>query len=602
MAIISNDKHSIGDLFNNRNPFLIPRHQRAYSWEEGEVKAFCKDILEIDKEYFFGGIVSVHQHAPNGPGRTYRVVDGQQRLSTFTLLIAQLRNAFKIVALKANHSNEETIKETANSLAEELNNTYLTYIDTKQRPPKRENRLTMSKVDEQFFKDLLDDKKPAKTAESHKRLLFTWDTIFKLLFEPIINDASLTLNDQLNQLQVLLENILEQTVVIHIVCNDLDEAYQLFEVLNDRGKELAIGDYLRSTTLEILEGNTGYQECVSNHWDTILGKRNAEKFIKAYLTSYIATIKRSNVHRQFQKQFFSYESNENNEIVKDRVKNRVSNIEKMFYIYESLLEGVWPYENSRILSWEKQRLNMLIKQLEHKLCIPFLLAVYENATEEEFKEAIITTEKFVFRYITVSGLRANRLSQIYNNHILDIRENKKFDLNEYKKNLKDLIDKYCNEKFFAEQLEMFEYKPNSSVIKKVRYFLTTIEDYYHWYKNNRNSISIPQASRLVTLNIDNLDIEHIYPQSSTQPLEGMEKLKNSVGNLTFWSPSDNKSASNADFNIKTNFYSNSNIAITRELSNHGSWDENEIWNRKELYVDIARRVFNVYPLVNSSRL
>lgn len=83
MPIVNNDKHSIGDLFNNRNPFMIPKHQRAYSWEKDEVEAFCTDIKEISKEYFFGGVVSVHQLVSNSQGRTYKVVDGQQRLATF---------------------------------------------------------------------------------------------------------------------------------------------------------------------------------------------------------------------------------------------------------------------------------------------------------------------------------------------------------------------------------------------------------------------------------------------------------------------------------------------------------------------------------------
>ncbi|MCP3738498.1 DUF262 domain-containing protein [Rossellomorea sp. BNER] len=125
LAILANEKHSIGDLFNNRNPFIIPKHQRAYSWENEEIEAFCSDISNISKEYFFGGVVSVHQLSENGPGRIYRIVDGQQRIATFTLLIAQLRNGFNRLSEKARVLEEHTVIRKQQS---HLLTTYLKHI------------------------------------------------------------------------------------------------------------------------------------------------------------------------------------------------------------------------------------------------------------------------------------------------------------------------------------------------------------------------------------------------------------------------------------------------------------------------------------------
>ena len=96
MSIEKNDKHSIGDLLSSRNPFVIPKYQRAYSWGKDEVEAFCEDVRDIKEEYFFGGIVSVFELYDNSPGRIYKVVDGQQRLATFTILLYVLKEAFCI--------------------------------------------------------------------------------------------------------------------------------------------------------------------------------------------------------------------------------------------------------------------------------------------------------------------------------------------------------------------------------------------------------------------------------------------------------------------------------------------------------------------------
>lgn len=592
MTILNNDKFSIGDLFNNRNPFIIPKHQRAYSWTEEEVEAFCTDIKDINREYFFGGIVSVHQHANNAPGRYYRVVDGQQRLATFTLLITLLRNAYQKISQEANDNEDYTIKETADSLYNELESGYLTYTDTRKRPPVLEYRLTMSKIDRTFFKDLLSGNQVQVSTVSHNRILHAWKIINQTLIQPILSNNNITSAQKLDELDNIKDKILENSVVIHIVCDDLDEAFQLFEVLNDRGKELAIGDYLRSTTLELLEGNETFQEQVSDCWDEILAKSNAENYIKSYLTSHIATIQKRNVHRQFQRKFFPMSAESEEE--KLEVKNRVGNLRNMYNIYEALIEGNYPYLNPQANSWEKNRLSLLIKQLDHKLCIPFLLTLFECGSESDFKEAIQLIEKFVFRYITVSGLRANRLSSIYKTHIQYMRQQGNFDINNFRTDLANILQNYCNDQVFIESLESnFVYKSDTNSRKKLRYFLTTIEDYYGWYMQPSRPI-IPRPNMSIQYNLDNIEIEHIYPQNSAIQDPDMEPLKHNISNLTFWSPYDNKVASNNPFDVKKAYYKDSNVAFNRLLDEFNEWNLETLEQRKALYEDITKKVFNIY--------
>lgn len=594
MAIIQNDKHSIGDLFNNRNPFVIPKHQRAYSWEDEEVQAFCNDLNEISdgEEYFFGGVVSVHQHATNGPGRIYRVVDGQQRLATFTMLIAQLRNGYKLIELQAIEVDDSTNEDTAKSLADDLYNIYLTYNDTRKKPPIRENRLTLSKVDSDFFKDLLNNSSLSITAESHKKIKYAWETVFDELIKPIVYNDSNSLSDKLDQLNLLKDKVLEQSVVIHIVCDNLDEAYQLFEVLNDRGKELAIGDYLRSTTLEILDDNSAIQNTVAELWDDILARKNAEKFIKSYLASHVAVIPKSNVHRQFQKRFFRFDDSiENNQMA---TLERVQNIKSTFDIYEYIIDGVWPYSNSNLLTWQKNRLNLLIDQLEHKLCIPLLLAVYEIGNESDLFNVVIALEKVVFRYISVSNLRANNLSQIYKRHILNMRRNNLFIYDDFKNDLIELLNNNCSDSLFADSIiSNLNYQNNNRNRKKIRYFLTTLEDYNTWY--TRNKSSLPPTTQMNTItNIDSVDIEHIYPQNADEIIESLEPLKHTIGNLTYWSPNDNKCASNLAFQNKKTLYSSSNVSLTRRLTDFDNWNESSVQSTQEHYIEMAKLIFKVY--------
>ncbi|MEW4430361.1 DUF262 domain-containing HNH endonuclease family protein [Paenibacillus pabuli] len=590
MAILANDKHSIGDLFNNRNPFVIPQHQRAYSWEKEEIESFCQDVREIQDEYFFGGIVSVHEHANNVAGRIFKVVDGQQRLVTFTILLILLKEAFEEVARFADLEEDSTTSETAKSLADEIYTTYVTYKNTRVKPPKRENRLTLSKVDRDYFIDLLNnDYKIETSVESHNRLRNARNLIFEELIRPVLEDKLITAEQKLDEFSILREKLLENSVVIHITCDDINEAYQLFEVLNDRGKELAIGDYLRSSTLELLENDFSRQEAASSYWDEILAKKNSEKYIKSYLTSHIAEIKRSNVHRQFQKAFF----HTLNEDVENVIKTRIENLRDMYLVYESISEGVYPYPQPyKATSWQQSRLALVIKELDHKLCIPFLLAMFECTSEEDFIEAILSIEKFVFRYITISGLRANRLSEVYRRYIIKLRKGEKFSIDEFRKELKDILETHCNDKIFADSMETnLNYKKNAKTIKKIRYFLTTLEAYHFWYENHK--LKNPYPTMSVQYNLDSIEIEHIFPQKPRNIEDIPEEYIHNIGNLSFWSPSDNKAATNNIFSEKRKYYAGSNIAITRELATNESWGKEEIENRKNYYVELALRIFSI---------
>src|SRR4051812_14140619 len=71
--------------------YRIPRFQRPYSWEAREVEDFWQDtIVDSESDYFIGSIVLFH-----GGNDTFGIVDGQQRLTTITMLLAAMRNSLR---------------------------------------------------------------------------------------------------------------------------------------------------------------------------------------------------------------------------------------------------------------------------------------------------------------------------------------------------------------------------------------------------------------------------------------------------------------------------------------------------------------------------
>lgn len=90
------DKSNIYKLLNGDKQYLVPVYQRLYSWEQTQCERLWMDILEMQKEekegHFLGSIVCIAEKtAPTGVQK-YMVIDGQQRLTTLTLILIALRD------------------------------------------------------------------------------------------------------------------------------------------------------------------------------------------------------------------------------------------------------------------------------------------------------------------------------------------------------------------------------------------------------------------------------------------------------------------------------------------------------------------------------
>ena len=119
--------------------------------------------------------------------------------------------------------------------------------------------------------------------------------------------------------------------------------------------------------------------------------------------------------------------------------------------------------------------------------------------------------------------------------------------------------------------------------------MTTLEDHYGWLKNGASGK--PKPSKESLFDINQLTIEHIYPQKAKGKIQLLETHKNSLGNLTFWAPNDNRAAGNEVFDKKKELYKKSSIYMNRELTHIQEWNEQELKNREKKLVNMAIKLF-----------
>ena len=93
MPQMTSKTKSVGEIFTGTTKFEVPKHQRDYSWTAIEVEELFTDIettqTRSSPAYYIGMLVLVE---PRVPGGRYQILDGQQRLTTLTLLFAAARD------------------------------------------------------------------------------------------------------------------------------------------------------------------------------------------------------------------------------------------------------------------------------------------------------------------------------------------------------------------------------------------------------------------------------------------------------------------------------------------------------------------------------
>jgi len=599
----------VGSLFENKPMFFIPKYQRAYAWETESIKDFIKDLkncflkrkAQAPISHFWGGILSV-EYPVLGVVRQheYEIIDGQQRAATFTILMACIVKMYKELLQEATSSGETTNESILKRRIEDLSNRFINFNQEVQRVTTIVEVLKLSTPDHNFYRNLITEKNPSPSRDSHEKLLEAYKSISQAVQEMI--DTS-NLVSKMDDLEVIQNVIDSDFTVLHMVTKDKKDAFRLFQVINDRGTSLTEGDLLRAKTLEILEGFSSEQKSVEELWDKILSDHPNKT------ANYLHWIYESNKGRRspqnalfdnFIDAFFPQHKNSNlTETDAEQIYKTLGDIEKDIIKCRKLENGEWLYpEQQPITGWERSRLNLLLKELDHTLSIPLLLAA-SQLKPQKFSQIVQIIEKAFFRYKIICNQHASALQTIYREEAMSIRSDPaKYKPTNLKQNLGNLINKRASDHTFKSNLESLDYKESGGGSNKpLKYFLLTAEYYYEWFK--RGARGVPKCfDKTRVYDFASTSIEHIYPQNATTGSSvfdpSLEPLKHSLGNLTILDPALNGMADNDDFLTKKAFYQRSSVFLTKdEIGGKAAWTLNEITSHKSLLIDIGMKIFTI---------
>lgn len=538
--------------------FVIPVYQRNYDWKTENCKQLYDDLIKVirrgRKSHFFGSIVSVHN---DGEFNEYLVIDGQQRLTTISLLLLAMYNLMKNGVLTPEKGN----------LAEKIYKTYL--IDEWQDDDTR-IKLKPVKNDRNAFGKLFDE-------ESEH-----------------IPDSNLTINynyfySRIQKEEITIDELYEAVTkleIINITLNQDDNPQLIFESLNSTGVALSEGDKIRNFILMGLptkQQNDFYEK----YWNKIeiCTDYDVSMFVRDYLSV------KQQLIPSMSKVYFTFKAFvEENGTEIEPLLQELLNYAKW---YEILLKGNTADKGLNACIYRLNRLETTVTR-------PFFLEVLRlqaagKLSLAEVKEIFLYTENYLFRR-TICDLPTNALNKIFlmlHREIIryDGTDNSYLEKFKYALNAKSDRGRFPDD---GEFVEAFSARPVYQMNSKNKiYILERFENY--------GTVEVQNVYKQYDDGV--YSIEHIMPQHLTPAWvkelgEDYEEIHDTwlhrMANLTL-----------TGYNSK---YSNSAFVEKRDMKNGfidshlymNSWiGQQEHWGLAELEARsqmLMQRALTIWPL------
>lgn len=594
---------TVGQLFQQNFIFRVPKYQRYYAWGEEQIEDFLKDLdVCVSKRrvgglhhHFLGGIVTVSTPTPGSVRRNVEVIDGQQRLATFSILAHELARAMKTLAAVCNPDAQDCPAAFLQTSADGLWRQYESFPDTIALRVEEVPRLELSKPDQVFYAQLMAEQGPNPTRRSHEMLKEAKGRIAAKLAKMIEVGSDVQKAQELSYVSEVLAN---DWTIIHMAADQRHEAYMLFQVLNDRGTGLTEGELLRSRTLEILDngGTDAQSQTVEDAWDAILAGKPEEigEGLRWIYSSYEAKRPgKTTLYDEFMDTRFPMHTVA--QLTGQQATNVVSTtigLKGDFERMSAILEGRWPYPAPipQVTAWDRDRLRLLIPELKLSVCMPLLIAA-SSLTQPLFAQVVHVLERFMYRYKIVVNARIEPAMRVFLNQAKIIREQPAtFSVDTLSTQLRVLQDQHAPEALFRNRLDEQKYT-NSATTKPLKYLLLTLDSYEAWFANG--GAGTPTANKTTVADFSANTLEHVYAQNTPNFIAAMTDQIHMLGNLAVLSPADNGAVGNQTFAVKKAILANSPSPLNRRIATENVWESAQVDARQAYLKDMAVRIFAV---------
>ncbi|MGN8464805.1 GmrSD restriction endonuclease domain-containing protein [Helicobacter pylori] len=539
--------------------FVIPIYQRLYSWKKEQCEQLWDDIIKTGgndqiEGHFIGSIVFVHDGIYTTNYNELLIIDGQQRLTTITLLLTALRN----------HWSDKR---------KEIEDHYLINSD---KDGDKKFRLILSDSDKNTLLYLI-DKDRRKPSEPSSKIAENFE-----LFEEWISENT-------NKLETIFKG-LEKLMIVYIALEKgKDDSQLIFESMNSKGMELAQTDLIRNYI--VMETEVEKQEYFYNkYWRAMEEEfKQNEKLFNQFVRHYL-TIKTREIPN-IKKVYAAFKDYRQKEGI--AIEDLLKDLQKYCGYFCQI---VFKKEADKDLN---KALGFLV-DLEMDVIYPLLLELYSDYSDgvlskADFIPIIALIESYICRR-AVCNLGTNSLNKVFPSFT------KKIDKKQYLKSVEKHFGSLTGNQKFPNDFEFKDsfitkelYGRNKTKKKKTRYFLERLENF-----DTKEPVNTKECT-----------IEHIMPQTLTEEWQRdlggnfqaiHDKYLHTIGNLTL--TGYNEKYSNNSFQEKRDMekgFKQSPLRLNQSLKDLESFGGKEIEKRANDLADWALKIWT-YPKLDAETL
>lgn len=512
--------------------YNVPVYQRPYSWDIEQIKVLLNDIYETytgpDKEdgYYTGNLIIFDRNDKiNGLISKYDIIDGQQRITTFSLILLAI-----YCKAKADDIEDRTVENVKDALWKVIN-----------RENKRECPvITLNSIEKKCFSDLFnkgydDSNKILAYCETYKtvskfesRVINNFKYIYDYIKEKICdcnNPEAL-----LNYADYILQYV--QFIVIEANCQ-ASKVFSMFESINSKGKKLEEIDLIKTYIFSKLD--EGSHEKYLDIWGQLIIQTNdnlydyLSNYIKAFLWFYRQNISVDNFKTIVVRDMFEYyKVNSEAEALKYLLDDLYDKVD-VYNMLHSAEEANKLVKNNKFRFYYKIFTEVAYKH-PNALFLRMLVE-YKNGllNKDDVVEIVKETIGFMFKFLTIKGRDSKDVITMFSTIMRDIYENNRI----IKENvIKTIAEEYINKSITTESLKvdlntLDAYGQNKRLtIALLALIESSTED-----ENGVIKTSFDQAYTLLDSFSDSFSLDHLLVQTPDKNSEHFKYYKQDDGTL-----------------------------------------------------------------------
>lgn len=535
-------------VFSDDYLFMIPSVQRPYSWTTDQAGELLDDLLDFIKHhgiteenvermpepYFLGSIVLVKTEKPEA-----EVLDGQQRLTTLTILLSALRSY--LPSEYADEINELIVQK--GSRIRKIEDTY---------------RLQLRRKDNDFFRKYIQERDGLKSLSPQ--------TPVKTDSQALIRDNALYYLERFNDLDektlTTLPSVITTLCYIVVVSTpNFDSAFRIFTVLNDRGLDLMVSDILKARVIGSIPEDE--QESYTEKWEDIESSLGREKFNELF----------SHIRMIIQKRKGLGNLKDEYDDVFDRITGKAF-IDEVLVPYSDIYIQLTEYQTSSGMSQEQMRILSMLNKIDNSDWIPAAM-YYMNHHASNTVAFLKRLERFA------------AMGMI-------LRKNFNWRQSKYSSLLREL--EQGKDPLAADSTLHITDEEKKEIIDALN------DDVYTKLKDTAKRYVLLRLDTLLSqgqpyYDHSTITVEHVLPQNPAKNSEWLQHFPDvapyvhKLGNLVLLTRKKNSQARNFEFDRKKSAYFQSKdgvstFALTTQVIQEQEWTPAVLERRQRMLVDL----------------